>query len=383
MRGHVTKKGSKWYFVLDIGVDSTNNRKQQWFGSYDKKKDAQNAMNIKINELNQNMFVSPDKLTTGEYLINWLETYCLPNLQISAFESYEIIIMRHLIPNLGCIPLQKLITMHIQQYYAKALKRGRLDGKGGLSNKTVHYHHRVLKHALSHAVDMQLLTRNPADSAKPPKPQKFSAKFLDEEGVAQYLAAAQGTRMEIPILLAIALGPRRGEVLGFKWPDLDHNRKILTVNRTLIYSKKGLIFKPPKSEESNRSLKITDTIIATLKRHKAAQAERMLLLGDLYTKNDLICCHDDGQPIHPSTFGHWYTDWIKENNLPKVRFHDLRHTNATLMLKSNIPAKVASQRLGHSGISITMDLYSHILDSMQEEAANAIEDILFKKTNGR
>lgn len=136
--------------------------------------------------------------------------------------------------------------MQVQQYYAKAIKKGRADGKGGLSNKTVHYHHRVLRQALSHAVDMQMITRNPADTAKPPKPKKFSAMFLDEKTSAHYLTAAQNARMEIPVLLAIALGLRRAEVLGLRWKDIDFDRRSITISQTLINTRRADIQTPKK-----------------------------------------------------------------------------------------------------------------------------------------
>jgi integrase len=257
------------------------------------------------------------------------------------------------------------------------LENGRIDGKGGLSAKSVLNINRILKKALAHAVRMQVINRNPAEFVEVPKQKKYKASVLDEAQVQNMLAVFKETYIYIPVLLAAGLGLRRGEALGLRWQDIDIDNNSIAINQTLLMTKGGIVYHDPKTETSKRVIIVPTTIMEELRQHKGKQDKVKRIMGKAYQDNDLVSCYDDGHPFNPSTFSGLFGDISKRNKLPQIRFHDLRHTNATIMLKHNIPAKVASERLGHSTIGITLDLYSHVLKEMQEEAASKIDNALF------
>lgn len=370
MRGHVRKRGSKWCIVVDIGKDENGKRKQKWISGFKTKKEAEAALADVIRQIETNTFIIPEKITFGEFLNYWLENYVKTNLSPTTAWGYESIITKHIQPVLGSIELQKLKPFHLQHYYNQK--------QGELSGKTLVQHHRVLHKALDYAYKMQLIRSNPANAVETPKAKKYKARILTMEEIKKLLEALKETELEVPINVALALGLRRGELLGLKWEDINFEEGTVEIKRNLVRAGTKLVLKEPKSETSIRTLKLSKNLLTMLKNHRKRQLELKLLLGNEYKDNGFVFCKPNGEPINPSTFSHQFDDFLKKNNLPDIRLHDLRHTNATLMLKSNIPAKVASSRLGHSTVSITLDLYSHVLTDMEEEAAAKIDEILYK-----
>jgi len=300
------------------------------------------------------------------------------NLDVLTAKSYEMVIRKHIIPSIGRIPLKKLQPAQVQSYYTEMRKSGRTDGKGGLSNRTVLYHHRILHEALKHAMRLELVHRNVTDAVIPPKMEEYEAVTLTLEETAKLLEAAKQTRLYIPILLAISTGMRRGEVLGLRWKDVDLNRRTVRVVQILITDGQKLLFTPPKTKKSKRTIDITDVLTQALKKHKTEQAKEKLALGAAYRDNGLVIAEPDGTPVNPDTFSARYRKLLKDNDLPAVRFHDLRHTNATLLLENGANAKAVSAQLGHSNIGVTMDIYGHVTKTMREETVAIMEDILHK-----
>jgi len=380
MKGHVRKRGSKWCFVLDVGTDpKTGKRKQKWFSGFNTKKEAERAMAAKIHELNQGIYVEPAKITLKDYLERWLTDYARINCAPRTYQGYEYIIREHLIPSLGKITLDKLKPYHIQNYYSEKLANGRKDGKGGLSARSVHHHHRVLHEALEHAVKWQVIAMNPAKAVSPPKPLKKQINVLDKEAIHQLLKAAEGTRFYEPIYFAINTGMRRGEIFALRWKDVDFDNRMISVQQTLQRIKgKGLVFRDTtKTDGSRRSIAVSESVISMLKRIKKKQAEEKISLGPAYQDYDLVFANPDGTPFNIDYLSREFGRLVRRMNLPHVRFHDLRHTHATLLLQQGEHPKVVSERLGHSTITITMDLYSHVMPNMQKEAAQKLDDFLF------
>lgn len=382
MKGCITKKGSTYSIIVDMGRDGNGKRKQKWFNGYKTKKEAEKALIKILSQLEDNSFIDPSKITVKEYLLNWLETYVDTNLAKTTARGYRVNVEKHVIPEFGNMLLSKLQPIHIQALYNKKLKEGRVDGKGGLSAKSVIYIHRVLRKALSQAVKLQILSKNPADFVDIPKNKSYEVKILKEDEIQSLLNAFKNTDIFIPVALAISTGLRRGEALALRWSDIDFENKTLSISQNIVPLKRGYIFTTTKSEKSRRTILITDNIIKLLEQQKELQEKNKKLLGEIYKDNDLVSCYPDGAPFNPSSFSHMFAKVLKKNNLSHIRFHDLRHLNATLMLKSNIPPKIASARLGHSSIGITLDLYSHVINEMQEDAANKLDNIIFKLEDG-
>ncbi|MCL5780882.1 MAG: site-specific integrase [Firmicutes bacterium] len=383
MGGFIRKRGKDtWQIVYDAPKEfpgQARNRKYLTF--HGPEREAKKKLREILRQIDTNTYVDSKKMTLEDYLRRWLRDYCeTANLTQTTIDGYTVIIEKHLIPALGDHRLDKLQPLHIQEYYTQKLKSGRADGKGGLSPRTVLHHHRLLHKAFETAIKWQLLHRNICDAVEPPKAEQYEGDIYDEKQIDNILPYFVGTRLYIPILLALATGTRRGEVLAFRWKDLNKKAKTITVNQNLVVTREdGPQFKLPKTKKSRRQITLPDTIFEVLKKHKIKQEEEKLRIGEAYEDNDLICCLEDGSPWHPGTFSNYFHDILEANGLPKIRFHDLRHTHASLLLKQGVHPKIVSERLGHSRIGITLDLYSHVMPGMQEQVANQLDQQIFRK----
>lgn len=276
-------------------------------------------------------------------------------------------------PALGSIILPQLRPLAIQEYYQKALESGRKDGGGGLSAQTVLHHHRVLRLALQQAMRWQLVARNPADAVEPPRARRKPVEVPSEAEVAWLLEASEGSRVHIPILLAVGAGMRRGEILALQWEHVNLPARTLTIARSLSETPDGVEFKEPKSHKGRRTLALPPFVCDALKQHLAEQQERRELLGEAYAEGDLVCCREDGSIWPPSAFTSAYRALLRRRNVRNVNFHALRHAHASQLLKAGISPKVISERLGHSKVGFTLDTYAHLLAGMDEEAATRLD----------
>ncbi len=372
MRGHIAKKGKKYYVVIDLDRDPvTNKRRQKWLSGYPTKKAAQAELNNILHELQQNTFVVPSTETLKEYLDYWIKQK-KSGWSPTTLYGYKSIIKNHIVPQLGSIELSKLKPLHIQEFYTDRLTF--------LSATTVLHHHRLLRKALNDAKGWQMIKINPADHVEAPKPKKYKAKVLNVDEIKPLLKALNNDPLEVPVLLTLFLGMRRGELLALKWSDVDYKNKTITIQENLVRGGETgneLFLKEPKSEDGTRTIPISDNILALLKKHKIRQNENKLKFGKYYKKSDYMFTRETGDLINPAVFSREFKEFLEKNNLKKIRLHDLRHTSATLMLQSKVPAKTASERLGHSNIHITLDLYSHVLKDMKKEVSDVLDDIIF------
>jgi integrase len=235
--------------------------------------------------------------------------------------------------------------------------------------------HRVLREALQQAVGWQLLARNPADAVKPPKVETTEMKTYDVEQTARLLEMLRGGRMFIPVLLAGLCGLRRGEIAALRWRHVDFEAGHISIEQSAEQTRTGVRYKPPKSGRA-RTVAMGATVAAELRAHRVAQAKALLSVGVRLTDDGFVVAQLDGSPVQPNTLTHnWVQEWAK-TGLPRIRFHDMRHSHATHMLKGGVHPKVASERLGHSKVSLTLDTYSHVLPSMQADAAALVDDAL-------
>lgn len=391
MRGHVRRqsKGS-WELKFDAGRDpKTGKRNTRYVTVRGTRKKAESELAKYLSQVADGHSFEASKLSVGDYLETWLVDHITNQVSAKTFERYAEIVRVHLIPAIGATLLPQLSPLQIEAYYTQARKEKRMvidrdehgrpikgeDGKAKkiavdrFTNRTLKHHHRVLSQALKRAVRLRLITRNPAADVDPPRPVRREMQILDIEQSARVLKEATGTSIEMPTLIALTTGMRRGEILGLRWKDVDLDRRALSVAQTLEETKDGLTFKAPKTEKSRRTISLPALTVEALRTHRKRQAEAMLALGK---RPLLVCCRETGEPLHPRAVTKSFSRLVRRLDF-KVRFHDLRHTHISHLLAAGVHPKVASERAGHASVSITLDVYSHLIPGMQEDAAARID----------
>jgi len=374
----------RYEIYLDVGSDPTTGKRLRHYEIVRGIKEAK----LRLAELEvsraKGTYTKPARITLDEWLNDWLTTYVKMNCSSRTAQSYQSEVRRHLIPALGAIPLPQLQPRQLQNYYSQALTGGRTDGKGSLSARTVRYHHAIIRESLSHAVKMGLLGRNVAEAVDPPRFERKDMATLAPEDVPKFFEAAQETPYYVLFYTALYTGMRMGELLGLRWCDVDLDTASLSVVRALY--KRGGTCKmiEPKSSRSRRRIALSPSLTLLLREHKAEQQTKRILLGELPSDSDLAFCHlSDGKPLDPGVVSHAFAKALKKAGLPHIRFHDLRHTHATLLLRGGVHAKIASERLGHASIGITLDTYSHVLPGLQERAAEHFDDLIAGENGDR
>lgn len=380
MKGHIRERSpGKWAIVLDVGeVDpKTGKKKRKWHSFAGTKRQAQAECARLITEITTGRYSEPTKQTVGEFLTEWLG-FIKPSVSPKTHERYAEICTKSLSPLIGDVILSKLKTDRIDAAFAKALTEGRRRGQGGLSPRTVHHMRRVLIKALGQAVTWERLSRNPATATTPPKVERTQMLAYDADQSAVLIEAFRPTRMFIPVMLAVTCGLRRGEIAALRWRDVEigDNRRQLSIRESAEQTKEGVRYKAPKSGKA-RTVALSATMAAELKAHKVKQAEEQLKIGLRPDGDSFVVAQSDGSPLQPRSLTHEWTRLLAgKTSLPRIRFHDLRHTHASQMLSAGVHPKVASERLGHSTIGITLDLYSHVMPGMQADAAEQVDAAL-------
>ena len=301
-------------------------------------------------------YLEPDKTTVAQFLVQWLQ-HVKANVSPRTHERYSEIANKNIVPLLGEVKLNQLKPIQITEAYTKALAAGRRDGKGGLSPRSVTHIHRVLKQALKQAVRWEMLHRNPADAVRPPKVEKHRMTTYDMPQTAELLDAVRGTRIFVPALLAVLCGLRRGEIAALRWRHVDIANAQIAVVESAEQMNGSVRLKETKSGRA-RTVAISESVVEELKAHRLTQAQDMLRLGVRLTDDNYVTALADGSLMQPTFITHEWVRTISGTALPRVRFHDLRHAHAAHMLSSSVHPKIASERLGHSKVGITLDLYS-------------------------
>jgi integrase len=311
-----------------------------------------------------------ERQTTASYLAEWLASV-KASLRPNTLSSYETSLRKHVIPRIGSVPLARLSPQHLQRVYAECLS-------GGLSPSTVHRVHAIMHKALEQASRWGLVARNVAHLVESPRPNHHEMATLSATQVRTVLAAASGDRFEALYVLAITTGMRQGELLALRWLDVNLDTGAIQVRATMQRTRGGgMNFAEPKTNGSRRLVSITKAAIAALSRHRKAQADERLRMGGAWDSHDLVFPNECGRPVSASNMlRRSFFPLLKRAGVPRIRFHDLRHTAATLMLGESIHPKVVAEMLGHSRISTTLDLYSHVTPTMQRQATEALDAVL-------
>lgn len=371
MRGHIRPRGKDtWAIVVDVGRGPDGKRRQRWVTVRGTKKKAEARLTELLRNLDTNEYIEPAKLTVAEYLQRWLEEHVKPNASLGTYERYASVVDLHLAPEIGGTALAKLQPLHIQALYRK-LAEGH-----DLGAPTVLLCHRVLHAALKQAVRWQLLLRNPADAVTPPRAKRDEAVAPDEDATARLLEAARSHWLHPIVVLAATTGMRRGEICGLHWSDVDLKAKTVTVRQALEPAKGGPRLQDPKTAKGRRVIALPALAVDALKAHELKQKRTRMALGPAYKDQGFVVCNADGTPFQPGAVSQAFGALARRLGLDDVHLHSLRHGHASHLLRSGVPAKVISERLGHSSIRITLDVYSHLMPGMDEDAAQRIDAAL-------
>ena len=374
MNGTIRKRGkNSWQLIFDLPRDADGKRKQARHTVHGTKRDAEAKMRELLSGLDKGEYVAPSKETVSSYLARWLATYAATNTNIRTQEDYCGIVRRYIDPNIGTVPLSRLRPEQLDVLYGEMKARG-------LSARTILHTHRVLREALAHAIKRRLLTRNVCDAVDPPRPKPKEMVSLDEDGLARFLSVAESSYYGNVFFVASYTGLRRSEVLALKWSAVDLDAGTISVVAGLHrIPGHGLVTLPTKTQQSRRLISITPEVVEVLRQTRGAQVLKQIELGSLWQDSGFVFTQPDGAPVDPELVTKAFARMAKASGFTGIRFHDLRHTHASLMMKAGINPKVVSERLGHSSIAITMDIYSHVLPGIQEEAAHRFASLLKPK----
>ena len=340
-------------------------------------KEAQEKLRKALYEQQQGILLTTPQQTVAQFLTDWLENTQKQSVRPRTYERYEEIVRLHIIPVLGHHKLQHLSAQHVQAFYTK-------KSQEGLAALTVRSFHTLLHKALETAMKWNLVPRNVCQAVSPPRRERFEVTPLTLAQIQKLLSALEGHRLEALFTLALATGMRRGELLGLKWQDIDLTRGKLQVRRVLtrIPSKmpgKGYTEAEPKTQKSRRTIVIASFALKALQEHHIRQTAEKKQAGRFWQEHDYVFCTSLGTPLNPTRdVLDLLKAFLKKADLPDIRFHDLRHSAATLLLSLGVHPKVVQEILGHSQITMTMDIYSHVLPSMHEEAMYTLNEAIRK-----
>lgn len=376
-----TKEKPNYTLLIERGRDPITARRQRdWYSGFKTKAEAERARTRLLRDIDTGRYVEPSKMTVAELLDEWLEL-SKNSVRESTWRSYNENVRLHVVPTLGSIVVQSLTAAHLNSLYKNLLVSGRADHRGGLSPKTVRNIHVCLRLALSHAAKTNVVTRNVATDANPPRQSGLTGREMrtwSAEQLRHFLSNISGDRYFAAYVLAATTGMRRGEVLGLTWDDIDLGAKTVSVRQTLLSIRYEVKRSEPKTQRSKRCIALDAYTVEALRVHKAHQDMERGHYHPSPKFPNLVFTTEVGSPPQPDNFSKLFETLVKRSGLPRIRFHDLRHTAATLALRQGIHPKVVSERLGHSTISMTLDLYSHAVPALQQEAADLLAKLIFE-----
>ncbi|HWB49975.1 MAG TPA: site-specific integrase [Stellaceae bacterium] len=367
-RGTIRKRGNAFELRYQVGGKTAT---ETFRGE---RRDAEKRLRALLKLVDEGASKAPTRETLSAWLTRWLADK-KAKTAASTHQRYSEIAEKTIGPAIGDVPLGKLTPDRIAEFYTDLATKGRRDGKGGLSPRTQRHVHRLLRSALGTAARRELIMRNPADElgAELPKIIKPDLAALNASQAGKLLAAVEHSQIYPAVLLALGAGLRRGETLAASWGDLRGD--VLTVRRSLGQTRTGIAFKTPKNGRP-RHVVLPSDVADALRAWKVRQAQQLLQLGIRQSAETLICARMDGEPLQPQSLTHEFPRFLARlgADFPRVRFHDLRHSSATIALAAGVDLKLVSERLGHTTIAITADLYLHPDQTMHEAAAQKIND---------
>ena len=382
-RGHnegtiIQRKDGRWCAAMSGGYKDGKLQRKFYYGA------TRKEVSDKLDEGRENLKkgIAPviGRQTLAQFLETWLTECVKPRVRAATWISYDQQVRVHISPALGHIDLTKLTPQHIQRYMNEKAQPVQQPGKAeplpGLSAKTIRYHRSILAMGLKQAHRWGLVAQNVATLVDPPSAKKYKLQTFDPAQAHKLLEALKGERLGALFTVALALGLRRGEALGLRWQDVDFDARTLRVCQALARVGREIVISEPKTASSRRILPLPETLAVSLRERRKQQLEERMAAGDKWTDSGLVFTSRLGEPIDPRTVKRHLDRILTAAKLPHCRVHDLRHFCASLLLAQGVPLKVVSDILGHTQISITADLYTHVLPSLKQDAIGALDRML-------
>jgi integrase len=369
MRGSIRPRGDGYEISVSAGIDPVTGKRKRIYRWARGKREAERVLTDLLKAVDSGSFADAGKLTIADYLRDTWLPHVATRVRPRTALRYRQLLEGHVISIIGSVKLAKLRPAHVQQVIDCAIS-------AGLAPRTVAGVYRTLHGALAQAIRWQLLAVNAAAAIRPPRSERPKLQAPDTAKVAKVLNAARGTRLYVPIAVAASTGLRRGELLALRWSEVALDAGSLRVTASLQRSGAALSFLPPKTDRGRRTVGLPPATVALLRRHRKEQLERRVLLGEAWADLDLVIERGDGEPFPPDSLSRDWYRLVRRIGLPGLRLHDLRHAYATALLEAGVHPKVASEALGHSSVSFTMDTYQHLMPTMQDAATRAIEEAL-------
>jgi integrase len=367
MKGYIRKRGNKWSYTVDIGKNADGKRKQKTKSGFNTKKEATAAMNELIYELNKGVWIEPRDLLLKEFAIDWLDNH-KHHLRDTTLVQYDLKIKNWIIPILGKMKVQDIKPIHVEKFSKKLLETLKPD--------TAHKAFSIAKMIMKHAVELELINRNPFDKVSIKKKKRKVDTWTFEELNHFLKTVKEHDEFYYSIFsLTAYTGLRKGEVLGIKRSNVDLKNNKIKITQSIAETKeKGVYISELKTPSSYRDIPIDPFITSILKEQIKKNKGMRVKFGPEYKDYDLVFCHPDGELFRPTSLNRPFRKFIELAKVPYIRFHDMRHTHATLLLELGVNPKSVADRLGHSNVKTTLDVYSHPSMNIQSEAAELFSE---------
>jgi integrase len=356
-----------WTAILDLGFENGKRKRLALYGR--DRGEVQAKLDDERSKLRRGLSVGGPKLTTAEWLERWLRDVAKPKVRPSTYRRYKDLSEQHIAPMLGRIPLERLTPADVRQLLNAKLAEG-------LAPRTVHHVRSVLRTALHHAERDGLIQRNAAALAESPRVERKEMKSFTPEQARTFQQAIKTDPEQALYLVALDSGMRQGEILGLRWHNVDLEAGSLSLTHALQRVEGELVLVELKTTKSKRTLKLGVVAAKGLRDQRAWQVNERLRLGERWIDHGLVFTGAHGLPLENTALTKRFQALLARIGLPRMRFHDLRHSSATLLMSQHIPARVVMERLGHSTINLTLDTYSHVIQALNQEAADAMDRVL-------
>ncbi len=371
------KRGDTWSVRIELPADPITGERKRARVTAKSKAELKRKVTETEHRVMTRSYVPTSRQAYGDFLTGWLENVQKREVRDTTYAGYVYLAEGHIKPTLGRTPLQDLTASQLEAFYTEKLTT-KVRGDGTMAPQTVRLMHSLIRRSLAYALRHELVSKNVASIAHPPKKAAAEIHPWNREQQRAFLKVAMLDET-YPSIWPVALGTgmRRGELLGPRWQDVDLEAGTIKVAQQLVKTTDNrMIYQTPKTEAGKRSISLSPHLLEVLRRQSIKQKEWQLASSD-WAATGLVFTTKDGQPIHPTNLGKRFAVLCGLAKVPAIRFHDLRHTHATELLRQGIDSKHVAQRLGHSSITVTLDVYSHVMPDMQWAAIAGLDDALF------